>query len=160
MSRLKRYLRLSKRIDEGVTTAGFGLGLFVFLFMGSLILSTATKLPTGSLFLDMLLWTGALLMAGWLVVKLARYLRAETHGNEPPSEPMTTQDLLGGAMAAIAGPLLLHWFAPRLLELRPDNWHELWNELRARWVDAALILAGLLLISWPIRAFVRYVTRR
>lgn len=156
----ERWQKLRGRVEDGLTTAQFSIGLFVFLFVAVLMLSVETHRPTGSLFLDMLLWLFALLLTGWGVLRLARYLRQRAFGDEPPSHPVTTQDLLGHCVSVLAGPMLLIWFIPRLAELRPESAQELLQELRMRWVDALLVGIGVLLCVWPLRAFIRYVTRR
>lgn len=156
----ERWRQLRGRLEDRLTTVQFSFGLIVFLFVAVLMLSVETRLPTGSLFLDMLLWLAALLLTGWSVLRLARYLRHRSFGDEPPSHPVTTQDLLGHFVSALAGPMLLIWFIPRIAELRPETLQELLHELRIRWVDLLLVGIGVLLCVLPVRALIRYVTRR
>ncbi len=150
---------LPQRIDDKLTTLLFGIGLPLFLFVASLMLATATDLPTGGLFADMGLWAAALCLSGWILFKVARRLRKSNFGDAPPLEAWSIQDLLAHAISLLAGPLLLVWFAPRLLELRPDTWHDLYAELRVRWVDGLLCVLGLWLTLRPVWAVIGYITR-
>ena len=151
---------LIQQIDEASTTVLFGIGVVVLMFVASLMLASATERPTGHLLFDMGLWAAALALLGRLILLFAVRLRAASFGAEPPRTSLTTQDLLAHAVSLLLGPLLLVWFAPRLLELHPETWQEFSYEMRARWVDAMLVALGLLLIAWPIRGFLCYVTLR
>lgn len=151
---------LRKRLESSLFTLEMGLGLLVFLPLAALLLAESTHLPTNRLFSDMGLWTLALLLLAWLLVRLARHLRQRFVGAVTPTEPVTGQDLLGHAVSLLIGPMLLHWFAPRLLELHPESVGELLHELRLRWVDGFLILVGAWLCLRPVLAFFNYITRR
>lgn len=151
---------LRERLHSGLFTLELGLGLLVFLPLAALLLAEGTHLPTSRLFVDMGLWTLALLLSAWLLVRLARQLRRRFVGEALPSQPVSGQDLLGYAVSLLIGPMLLHWFAPRLLELHPDSVSELLHELRLRWVDGFLIVIGLWLCLRPLLAFFNYITRR
>jgi len=151
---------LRKRLESSLFTLELGLGLLVFLPLAALLLAQSTHLPTNRLFADMGLWTLALLVGAWLLVRLARHLRRRLVGDLAPSEPVTGQDLLGYAVSLLIGPMLLVWFVPRLLELHPESISELFHELRLRWVDGFLIVIGLWLCLRPLLAFFNYITRR
>lgn len=156
----ERWRKLTGQVEDGLTSVQLGFGLFIFVFVAALMLSVETNRPTGNVLVDILLWSAALVLAGFGVVRLARQLRAANFGAEPPTRPVSTQDLMGYFVSALAGPLLLIWFVPRLAELRPESLAELVHELRGRWVDALLVGIGALLCVLPVRALVRYVTRR
>ena len=151
---------LRERLESSLFTLELGLGLLVFLPLAALLLAESTHLPTGRLFTDMGLWTLALLLLAWLLVRLARHLRRRFVGEVAPTEPVTRQDLLGYAVSVLIGPMLLVWFVPRLLELHPESISELFHELRLRWVDGFLIVIGLWLCLRPLLAFFNYITRR
>lgn len=151
---------LRKRLESSLFTLEMGLGLLVFLPLAALLLAEGTRLPTNRLFADMGLWTLVLLFLAWLLVRLARHLRRRFVGEAAPSQPVSGQDLLGHAVSLLIGPMLLHWFAPRLLELHPDSVSELLHELRLRWVDGFLIAIGLWLCLRPVLAFFNFTTRR
>lgn len=156
----ERWRKLPGQVEDGLTTVQLGFGLFMFVFVASLMLSIETNRPTGNVLVDILLWSAVLTLAGWGVVRVARRLRAANFGAEPPTHPISGQDLMGYFVSVLAGPLLLIWFVPRLAELRPESVAELVQELRGRWVDALLVGFGLFLCVWPMRALIRYVTRR
>lgn len=136
------------------------LGLGVFLFVACAILATATDWPTGRLLTDMAVWAGATGALGAGLWWLARRMRAATFGDLPPAEPVTRQDLAGHAVCLLAGPLLLYWFLPRVVEVRPTSWAELVTEAQSRWVDALLVAVGAWLIGRVASALFDYITRR
>lgn len=151
---------LRKRLDSGLLSVQLGLGLLVFLPVAALLLAEGSHLPTGRLFSDMALWILAMGLLAWLLLRLARYLRRLSVGEQPPTQPVTGQDLLGHAVCLLLGPMLLHWFLPRLLELPTDSLAELSRELRLRWIDVLLVALGIWLCLRPVVAFFRYTTRR
>jgi hypothetical protein len=151
---------IPRRIEDGMNSVLLGIGLFTFTFVASQLLATKTNLPTGSLFVDMATWTAALFASGWLILFAAKHLRASNFGDAPPRNPPDRQDLIGYAVTLLAGPLLLVWFLPRIYELHIETQSQLFFELRARWVDALLVGVGLVCIAIPVRAFIRYITRR
>lgn len=151
---------LRKRLDSGLLSVQLGLGLLVFLPLAALILAESSRFPTGRLFSDMGLWLLAMGLLAWLILRLARYLRRLSIGEQPPLQPVTGQDLLGHALCLLLGPMLLHWFLPRLLELPTDSLAELSRELRLRWIDVPLVALGIGLCLRPVVAFFRYTTRR
>ena len=151
---------LLRRIEEGMQAVALVLGLVTFTFVAALLLAGKTRLPTGSLFLDLGSWTLGFCAVGWLIVFAASRLRAEQFGTTPPTDPPSRQDLLRYAVALLAGPMLLIWFVPRIAEIHPESRTQLVFELQARWVDFVLVGLGLVCIAYPIRAFMRYISRR
>lgn len=151
---------LRQRLEHVNASIRLWFGIVVFTFTATLMLASKTDFPTGGLFLDMLLWGIALWLSGYGICRLAKFLRAANFGDTPPQDPPDRQDLLGYAIASMAGPMLLIWFVPRLAELHPETFSELLFELRARWVDGLLVLFGVGLCGWPMYVFYRYVMRR
>lgn len=148
-----------ERLESAMTSFQLWLGLIVFLPLAAVMLATATGLPTGRLLFDLLVWGGALGGSGWLLLRVAQVLRRRHVGDLPPREPMTRQDVLAHAVSLLIGPMLLYWFVPRLLEVRPESVQELWHEARARWVDALLAGIGGWLSLRPLVAWVHYIMR-
>lgn len=157
---LTQLRALRERLDSGLLTLQLVLGLVVFLPVAALVLAESTRLPTGRLFVDMAAWGGGIALTVGLLVRLARLLRRRLVGDQPPAEPMTGQDLMGHVFCVLVGPMLIHWFGPRLWELHPSSLAELWHELGMRWVAGVLALLGVWLCARPLLAFYRYITRR
>jgi hypothetical protein len=157
---MRDWEELHRRVEHVANAIHLWIGVVLLSFVATLMLASKTDHPTGNLFLDMLLWGAALGLCAKLLIFAAKRLRARQFGDAPPRSPPDRHDLLGYAVAGLAGPLLLIWFVPRLAELHPETWQELSAALRARWVDGLLVAVGVGLIALPVYAFIRYVTRR
>lgn len=157
---LTKLRALRERLDSGLISLQLGLGLLLFLPVAALLLAEGSRLPSGRLFVDMAAWSAAIATLAWLLLRLATYLRKRWVGDQPPAERVTGQDLLAHAVCLLLGPMLLHWFLPRLTELHPESLAELWHELRLRWVDGLLVAVGAWLCLRPVIAFFHYTTRR
>lgn len=150
---------LRERLESAMLSVQLWLGLLVFLPVAALLLASGTELPTGKLFADLLIWGLGLLLCGWLLLRLAPVLRRRHIGDVPPRQPVTRQDVLAHAVCLLIGPMLLFWFAPRLLELHPASLDELLFELRRRWIDGLLVSIGAWLVLRPCVALFNYITR-
>lgn len=157
---MRDWEALRQRLERVDISIRLWLGIVVFTFVTTLMLASKTNLPTGGLFLDMLLWGVGLGLVAYCIFRLGKHLRALQFGDLPPENPPDREDLLGYLIAAMAGPLLLIWFVPRIAELPFESFSALRFELRARWIDGLLVVLGAGLCILPVRAFIRYVTRR
>jgi len=144
-------MRGVQAVGTGARYIEVGFSACFMTFMVSLMAAASSRFaPTGALFLDTLLISGALLSLFAAVVALARKIRAHRFGELPKAPPPTGRDLLLTYSAALMGPVFVAFFVPKVAAEGLTS--DVWNVLFA--------LVGVCFTLIPIKEFYAYSFRR